>query len=139
MLTDIEIARQAELAPITDIAAKIDLTPDELDLYGKYKAKIPLDVLKKVQSNPDGKLVLVTAMNPTPAGEGKTTVSIGLAQGFTMTGTCQETDWVNTFWLHFLVICVIQYVLLLIIVTLGMVVPTIIAMYKRPVEALRHE
>jgi ABC-type antimicrobial peptide transport system permease subunit len=66
-------------------------------------------------------------------------MNIGLAQGFTMTGTGQETDWVNTFWLHYLVICVIQYVLLLIIVTLGMVVPTIIAMYKRPVEALRHE
>ena len=86
MLTDIEIARQAQLAPITDIAAKIDLTPDELDLYGKYKAKIPLDVLKKVRSNPDGKLVLVTAMNPTPAGEGKTTVSIGLAQGLAKIG-----------------------------------------------------
>ncbi len=66
-------------------------------------------------------------------------INIGLAQGFTMTGTGQETDWVNTFWLHYLVICVIQYVLLLIIVTIGMVVPTIIAMYKRPVEALRHE
>ena len=86
MLTDIEIASQAQLAPITDIAAKIDLTPDELDLYGKYKAKIPLDVLKKVQSNPDGKLVLVTAMNPTPAGEGKTTISVGLAQGLAKIG-----------------------------------------------------
>ena len=86
MLTDIEIARQSQLDPITDIAAMIDLTPDELDLYGKYKAKIPLDVLKKVQSNPDGKLVLVTAMNPTPAGEGKTTISIGLAQGLAKIG-----------------------------------------------------
>ena len=66
-------------------------------------------------------------------------MNIGLAQGFTMTGTGQETDWVNTFWLHYLVICAIQYVLLLIIVTIGMVVPTFRAMYKRPVEALRHE
>ena len=66
-------------------------------------------------------------------------INIGLATGFTMTGTGQETDWVNTFWLHYLIICAIQYVLLLAIVTLGMVVPTLIAMYKRPVEALRHE
>ena len=66
-------------------------------------------------------------------------INIGLATGFTMTGTGQETDWVNTFWLHYLIICAIQYVLLLVIVTLGMVVPTLIAMYKRPVEALRHE
>ena len=66
-------------------------------------------------------------------------MNIGLAQGFTMTGTGQETDWVNTFWLHFLIVCAIQYVLLLIIVTLGMVVPTFRAMYKRPVEALHHE
>ena len=66
-------------------------------------------------------------------------MNIGLAQGFTMTGTGQETDWVNTFWLHFLVVCAIQYIILLIIVTLGMVVPTFRAMYKRPVEALHHE
>ena len=66
-------------------------------------------------------------------------INTGLATGFTMTGTGQETDWVNTFWLHYLIICAIQYVLLLAIVTLGMVVPTFRAMYKRPVEALRHE
>ncbi len=66
-------------------------------------------------------------------------INIGLATGFTMTGTGQETDWVNTFWLHYLIICAIQYVLLLAIVTLGIVVPTFRAMYKRPVEALRHE
>ena len=66
-------------------------------------------------------------------------INIGLAQGFTMTGSGQENDWVNTFWQHYLVICVIQYILLLSIVTLGMVVPTFRAMYKRPVEALRHE
>jgi ABC-type antimicrobial peptide transport system permease subunit len=66
-------------------------------------------------------------------------INIGLATGFTMTGTGQETDWVNTFWLHFLVVCAIQYIILLIIVTLGMVVPTFRAMYKHPVEALHHE
>ena len=66
-------------------------------------------------------------------------INIGLSQGFTMTGTGQENDWVNTFWQHYLVICVIQYILLLAIVTLGMVVPTFRAMYERPVEALRHE
>jgi hypothetical protein len=66
-------------------------------------------------------------------------MNIGLAHGFTMSGTGQETDWVNTFWLHYLIVCAIQYVLLLIIVTLGMVVPTFRAMYKRPVEALHHE
>ena len=81
MLSDIEIARNAELLPIGDIAAKVDLTPDELDYYGKYKAKVPLDVIAKRNGKPNGKLVLVTAMNPTPAGEGKTTISIGLAQG----------------------------------------------------------
>ena len=63
----------------------------------------------------------------------------GLEHGYTMSGTGKETDWVNTFWQHYLVICVIQYLILLAIVTLGMVVPTFIAMYKRPVEALRHE
>jgi ABC-type antimicrobial peptide transport system permease subunit len=66
-------------------------------------------------------------------------MNVGLAHGFTMSGTGQETDWVNTFWLHFLIVCVIQYALLLAIVTLGMVVPTFLAMYKRPVEALHHE
>lgn len=81
MLSDIEIARNAELLPIGEIAAKIGLEPDELDYYGKYKAKVPLDVIAKRYGKPNGKLVLVTAMNPTPAGEGKTTISIGLAQG----------------------------------------------------------
>ncbi len=86
MLKDIEIARQAKLDPITEIAKKIGLTSDDLDLYGKYKAKIPLDVIKRLENKPEGKLVLVTAMNPTPAGEGKTTVSIGLAQGLAKLG-----------------------------------------------------
>jgi ABC-type antimicrobial peptide transport system permease subunit len=66
-------------------------------------------------------------------------LNAGLENGFTLSGTGKETDWVNTFWLHYLVICVIQYLLLLAIVTLGMMVPAFIAMYKRPVEALRHE
>ena len=86
MLTDIDIARQAEIRPIGEIAEKIGLSSDDLDLYGKYKAKIPMDVLKRNESSKDGKLVLVTAMNPTPAGEGKTTVSIGLAQALTKIG-----------------------------------------------------
>lgn len=86
MLTDIDIARQAEIRPIVEIAEKIGLTSDDLDLYGKYKAKIPMDVLKRNESSKDGKLVLVTAMNPTPAGEGKTTVSIGLAQALAKIG-----------------------------------------------------
>jgi hypothetical protein len=66
-------------------------------------------------------------------------INIGIAQGFTMTGTGHETDWVNNFWQHYLIVCVIQYILLLVVVTLGMVVPTFRAMYKRPVEALHHE
>ncbi len=86
MLSDIEIARNAEIYPIADIAADIGLTPDEPEYYGKYKAKIPLEAINRRASNPDGKLVLVTAMNPTPAGEGKTTVSIGLAQAMKKLG-----------------------------------------------------
>lgn len=80
MLSDIEIARAANMLPIEEIAEKIGLKREDLDLYGKYKAKIPLSTIEKIKGNKDGKLVLVTAMNPTPAGEGKTTVSIGLAQ-----------------------------------------------------------
>ncbi|MBO4635544.1 MAG: formate--tetrahydrofolate ligase [Clostridiales bacterium] len=86
MLSDIEIARNATLLPIEEIAAKIGLSPDELQMYGKYKAKIPLSSIEKRKDTPDGKLVLVTAMNPTPAGEGKTTVSIGLAQAMALLG-----------------------------------------------------
>ena len=86
MLSDIEIARQAVLKPIGEIAADIGLSEDELDFYGRYKAKISLSAIKAREGNPDGKLVLVTAMNPTPAGEGKTTVSIGLAQAMRKLG-----------------------------------------------------
>ena len=82
MKTDIEIAQEAELLPITEVAAALDITPDELELYGKYKAKISDDYMKKIADNPDGHLILVTAINPTPAGEGKTTTSVGLGQAF---------------------------------------------------------
>ncbi len=80
MLTDIEIARQANMLPIGEIASSLGLSSDDIDLYGKYKAKIPMSAIESRKGSKDGKLVLVTAMNPTPAGEGKTTVSIGLAQ-----------------------------------------------------------
>lgn len=82
MKTDIEIAQEAELLPITEVAASLCITPDELELYGKYKAKISDEYMKKISDNPDGKLILVTAINPTPAGEGKTTTSVGLGQAF---------------------------------------------------------
>ena len=86
MLSDIQIAQNAKIKPITEIAASAGIDPDKLDLYGKYKAKIPLDYVKSLPERPDAKLILVTAMNPTPAGEGKTTVSIGLAQGLKKIG-----------------------------------------------------
>ena len=82
MLPDIDIARSTKLQKITDIAKKIGLNEDDIELYGKYKAKISQEAIEKLQSNSDGKLILVTAINPTPAGEGKTTTSIGLAQAF---------------------------------------------------------
>ena len=86
MLSDIQIAQNAKIKPITEIAASAGIDPDKLDLYGKYKAKISLDYAQSLPERPDAKLVLVTAMNPTPAGEGKTTVSIGLAQGLKKIG-----------------------------------------------------
>ena len=82
MKTDIEIAQAAEIQPITKIAEKIGLSFDDIELYGKYKAKIPLEVLEKFDEQNDGKLVLVTSINPTPAGEGKSTVTVGLADAF---------------------------------------------------------
>ena len=82
MMTDIEIAQAAQLLPITDVAKKLGVDADELELYGKYKAKLSEDFLKKIENNPNGKLILVTAINPTPAGEGKTTVSVGLGEAF---------------------------------------------------------
>ena len=86
MLTDIEIAQNAKIKPITEIAEQAGIDPDKLDQYGKYKAKLPLDYVQSLPERPDAKLILVTAMNPTPAGEGKTTVSIGLAQGLKLIG-----------------------------------------------------
>ncbi len=80
MLTDVEIAQSAEMKPIRDIALQVGLVEDDLELYGKYKAKISLDAIAKNKNNKDGKLILVTAINPTPAGEGKTTTMIGLSQ-----------------------------------------------------------
>lgn len=82
MKTDVEIAQEAQMQHIREIAAKLGLTEDDIELYGKYKAKISLDAWNKVKDGPDGKLVLVTAINPTPAGEGKTTTSVGLADAF---------------------------------------------------------
>ena len=82
MKTDIQIAQEAVMEPITEVAAKLNIATDELELYGKYKAKISDEYMKRIESNPDGKLILVTAINPTPAGEGKTTTSVGLGQAF---------------------------------------------------------
>ncbi|MBQ7358658.1 MAG: formate--tetrahydrofolate ligase [Lachnospiraceae bacterium] len=80
MKSDIQIAQEAVMEPITKVAASIGVGEDDLELYGKYKAKLSDDFLQSVEQNPDGKLILVTAINPTPAGEGKTTVSVGLGQ-----------------------------------------------------------
>ncbi len=80
MKTDIEIAQEAELYPITEVAKSLGITEDDLELYGKYKAKISDECLKRIQNRKNGKLILVTAINPTPAGEGKTTISVGLGQ-----------------------------------------------------------
>ncbi len=86
MLSDIEIAQQAKLLPIKDVAASIGIDEDELELYGKYKAKLSDELSARVQNNPDGKLILVTAINPTPAGEGKTTTTAGLGQAMAKIG-----------------------------------------------------
>lgn len=86
MLTDVEIAQAAKIQPITEIAEKLNLTADDLELYGKFKAKISKEVWERVKNNSDGKLVLMTAITPTPAGEGKTTTSIGLADAFQKIG-----------------------------------------------------
>lgn len=86
MKTDIEIALEAELQPIQQVAEKLDITAEELDLYGKYKAKLTDDLWERIKDRPDGKLVLVTAINPTPAGEGKTTTTVGLGQAMEKIG-----------------------------------------------------
>lgn len=86
MLTDIEIAQSCEMLPIGDIAAKAGIGADELEQYGKYKAKVSADAIKRAEKNENGKLILVTAINPTPAGEGKTTVTIGLGDALSRLG-----------------------------------------------------
>lgn len=86
MKTDIEIAQETKMLPIKDVAAQYGISEDDLELYGKYKAKISNELWNEVRERPNGKLVLVTAINPTPAGEGKTTTSIGLAQALTKAG-----------------------------------------------------
>ena len=86
MKTDVEIAQEAQMQHIREIAAKLDICEDDLEMYGKYKAKISLDAWNKVKNDKDGKLVLVTAINPTPAGEGKTTTSVGLADALNKQG-----------------------------------------------------
>ena len=80
MLSDIEIAQNVRMKHITDVAASLGIDNEDIEPYGHYKAKLSENLFDKVSSNPDGKLILVTAINPTPAGEGKTTVSVGLAE-----------------------------------------------------------
>ena len=82
MKTDIQLAQEATMLPIKDVAAAIGIEEDDLELYGKYKAKISDELINRTKKNPDGKLILVTAINPTPAGEGKTTTSVGLGEAF---------------------------------------------------------
>ncbi|WP_349679258.1 MULTISPECIES: formate--tetrahydrofolate ligase [Aminobacterium] len=86
MLSDIEIARSAKMKPIVEVAAQLGIDEEELELYGKYKAKVTYGLWNRIKDRPDGKLVLVTAITPTPAGEGKTTTTVGLAQGLAKLG-----------------------------------------------------
>ena len=86
MLTDIEIAQQCKMKPITEIAAQLGIAPEDLEPYGHYKAKLSDDLAKRLENKPDGKLILVTAINPTPAGEGKTTTTVGLGQAMSKIG-----------------------------------------------------
>lgn len=86
MKTDVQIAQEAQMKPIAEVASQLDISDDELELYGKYKAKINPDVLERLKDRPNGKLVLVTAINPTPAGEGKTTTNVGLSMALNKLG-----------------------------------------------------
>ena len=86
MLSDIEIAQQAKMQKITDVGAKLGISEDDIELYGKYKAKLSYDLIRRVKNKKDGKLILVTAITPTPAGEGKSTTTVGLAQGLAKLG-----------------------------------------------------
>ena len=82
MKTDIEIAQEAQMIPIKEVASSLGMSEDDLELYGKYKAKISNEFIESVKDREDGKLILMTAINPTPAGEGKTTVTVGLGEAF---------------------------------------------------------
>jgi formate--tetrahydrofolate ligase len=86
MKTDVQIAQEAIMQPIIKIAESLDIKDEELELYGRYKAKVSLDLLERLKDKPDGKLVLVTAINPTPAGEGKTTTNVGLSMALNKLG-----------------------------------------------------
>ena len=86
MLSDIEIAQKAHMLPINEVAAKLGIGEEDIELYGRYKAKLSMNLIKRVQDKPDGKLILVTAITPTPAGEGKSTTTVGLAQGLAKIG-----------------------------------------------------
>ena len=86
MLSDIEIAQGAKMLPIKEVAKSLDISEDDLEFYGKYKAKLSEELIDRVKDRPDGKLILVTAINPTPAGEGKTTTSVGLGQAMPLIG-----------------------------------------------------
>lgn len=86
MLSDIEIAQKAHMLHITEVAGKLGIGEEDIELYGRYKAKLSMDLIKRVQDKPDGKLILVTAITPTPAGEGKSTTTVGLAQGLAKIG-----------------------------------------------------
>ena len=86
MKTDVQIAQEAKLVPIVEVADYLGIDEHELEPYGRYKAKVSLDVLKRLEDKPDGKLILVTAINPTPAGEGKTTINVGLSMGLNKIG-----------------------------------------------------
>lgn len=86
MLSDIEIAQKAHMLPITEVVGKLGIGEEDIELYGRYKAKLSMDLIKRVQDKPDGKLILVTAITPTPAGEGKSTTTVGLAQGLAKIG-----------------------------------------------------
>ena len=86
MKTDIEIAQEAQMKPIGQVAESIGISQDELEFYGKYKAKLSDELWDRIKGNENGKLVLVTAINPTPAGEGKTTTTVGLGDALTRLG-----------------------------------------------------
>jgi len=86
MLSDIQIAQQAKMLPITDVAKKLGISEENIEMYGRYKAKLSYDLIRSLESKKAGKLVLVTAITPTPAGEGKSTTTVGLAQGLAKIG-----------------------------------------------------